>query len=198
MPKTIRGICPDMTCEHVEEALKAQRERIKKENEARNKANEGLKKSKQKKLLQETTSVLKACESVAEVLGLPKATVRTIYRRNILEEPGSGEPTQKNIRVIKTIKTMAITGGNDIDFDLVLIDDVRYLAVQEYKYGNNGGKIKTGNHFNLTMELITEFKDALGSLDVDELKAMVPPEPEKSKPKPIVKKETAPAPEPPK
>jgi hypothetical protein len=175
MPKTIRGICPDMTCDEVRIALKAQEEEIKKKNKEREETNKGLKKSKQKKLLKVVSSVSEASKVVAEKLGLKRATVRTIYRRNILEEPGSPEPTPKEITLIKGIKDFVVDDGNEVDCELKLIDGIKYLTIQEYRIGKDSGRYPTGNHFNFTIELVSQFKDFFDNLDVEELKVTEPP-----------------------
>jgi hypothetical protein len=142
MPKIHRGICPDKACELVAIEVKRQ------------------------------VSQREAFRVVAEELGVSPNTVKSWAFRN---KVGVTAPTKNNSTTSHgtessaVIKLHALTFDSrrrQIIFELRETDAGQFLAVREFKIGENGKEKPTKNHFTMPAALIPQLQSALDQVSV--------------------------------
>lgn len=135
-----RGVCPHMACERV--AIELERQ----------------------------ASERKACQVVADELGIPVKTVLTwIYRDKVTSNEvtkGQANNVEKEAPTIINLHTLQFESGRKkIAFGLGETDDNRFLVMQELKVGKIGKENPTKNRLTMPVDMIAQFKSALDQVE---------------------------------
>jgi len=128
-----RGVCPDMACQLVEMEIPKQK------------------------------SKHQACKVVAEKLGLPLATIRTMVLRNtslVDSDESKKNKSSEETSPISNLHTLTLD-SRKIVFGLRETNGNRFLVMQEFREGRKGREIPTKNHFTIPVDLIPQFRSAL-------------------------------------
>jgi hypothetical protein len=136
-----RGVCPDMACQRVAVELERQ------------------------------ASERRACQVVADELGIPVKTVLTWIHRNKVTSnevsKGQANYTEKETSSIINLHTMqSDSGRKKIVFDLHETNGNQLLVIQEYRIGPKDKETRTKNRFTIPADLISEMRSSLEQVEV--------------------------------
>jgi len=120
--------------------------------------------------LERQASERKACQVVADELGIPVKTVLTwIYRDKVTSNEVTKDKAnnvEKEAPTIINLHTLQFESGRKkIAFGLGETDDNRFLVMQELKVGKNGKEKPTKNRLTMPVDLIAQFKSALDQVE---------------------------------